>query len=76
MDVQRVLLIAALGIISYMLVLQWNQDYSQPPATVAQAETVSAYDSTAPVSELPQETASGSDVPGVTPATAAAKRAS
>ncbi len=75
MDVQRVLLIAALGIISYMLVLQWNQDYSQPPATVAQAETVSAYDSTAPVSELPQETAaSGSDVPGVAPATAAAKK--
>ena len=74
MDVQRVLLIAALGIISYMLVLQWNRDYSQPPATVAQAETVSAYDSTAPVSELPQETASGSDVPGVTPAKAAAKK--
>lgn len=75
MDVQRVLLIAALGIISYMLVLQWNQDYSQPPATVAQAETVSAYDSTVPVSEIPQgDATTGSDVPGVAPAKAAAKQ--
>lgn len=66
MDVQRVLLIAALGIISYMLVLQWNQDYNQPPTEVAQAETVSAYDST-PTGDLPQGDAaasSGSDVPG------------
>ncbi|TCK03616.1 membrane protein insertase YidC [Marinobacterium mangrovicola] len=46
MDVQRVILIAALALISYMLVLQWNDDYGpaqQQTATTQQAETVSAY---------------------------------
>ncbi|WP_432697135.1 membrane protein insertase YidC [Marinobacterium sp. YM272] len=46
MDVQRVILIAALALISYMLVLQWNDDYGpaqQQAVTEQQAETVSAY---------------------------------
>ncbi len=46
MDVQRVILIAALALISYMLVLQWNDDYGpaqKQAATEQQAETVSAY---------------------------------
>ncbi|WP_417225802.1 membrane protein insertase YidC [Amphritea sp.] len=47
MDVQRIILIAALAIISYMLVLQWNQDYGVKPVPVAQAESVSAYQSKA-----------------------------
>ncbi|MCW8885215.1 MAG: membrane protein insertase YidC, partial [Motiliproteus sp.] len=29
MDIQRTILIGALAIISYMLVLQWNQDYGE-----------------------------------------------
>jgi YidC/Oxa1 family membrane protein insertase len=61
MDVQRIILIAALAIISYMLVLQWNQDYGVKTEPVAQAESVSAYKSvTEPVvkedSDLPLTT--------------------
>ncbi|MBQ0755622.1 MAG: membrane protein insertase YidC, partial [Amphritea sp.] len=62
MDVQRIILIAALAIISYMLVLQWNQDYGVKTEPVAQAESVSAYKSvTEPVvvneeSDLPLST--------------------
>ena len=74
MDVQRIILIAALGIISYMLVLQWNEDYSTQPATVPQVESVSAY-GTAPTesNDLPKTDAASdttADVPG-TAATAA-----
>ncbi len=44
MDFQRILFLTGIGIIAYMIVLQWNQDYN--PATVAptQVTSVSAYD--------------------------------
>lgn len=76
MDVQRIILIAALGIISYMLVLQWNQDYGVQPEPVAQTESVSAYQSStdAPAGDngdLPQTaTPASTDVPGAKPAAA------
>ena len=38
MDLQRTLLIAGLVVVGYLMVLQWNQDYNQPPA-VSQAAT-------------------------------------
>lgn len=56
MDVQRVILIAALALISYVLVLQWNEDYgpAQQQATAElQAPTLSAYSGGAEESELP-----------------------
>ena len=41
MDIQRSILIVALAIVSYLMVLQWNQDYGQPqmppPAVAATA---------------------------------------
>ncbi len=37
MDLQRTLLIAGLVVVGYLTVLQWNQDYNQPPA-VSQTE--------------------------------------
>ena len=69
MDVQRIILIGALAIISYMLVLQWNQDYGTAPEAVAKTESVSAYQSSSDTptdsSDLPQAEAKGSeDVPG------------
>jgi len=69
MDFQRVLLVAALAIISYMLVLQWNQDYGQPPVQAQPVESTSAYDtSTATVSDLPAAStdSASTDVPGST----------
>lgn len=69
MDVQRIILIGALAIISYMLVLQWNQDYGTAPEAVAKTESVSAYQTTSDTptdsGDLPQAEATGSDdVPG------------
>lgn len=34
MDIQRSILLVGLAVVSYLLVLQWNQDYGQaPPAS-------------------------------------------
>jgi YidC/Oxa1 family membrane protein insertase len=69
MDVQRVILIAALALISYMLVLQWNEDYgpAQQQATAEQqAPSVSAYSGDASEAELPSATAApaqSADIP-------------
>ncbi len=69
MDVQRVILIAALALVSYLMVLQWNEDYGpaqhQPQQ---QATTVSAYSNTGDsqsVSELPQasDASASTDIP-------------
>lgn len=66
MDVQRIILIAAMALISYMLVLQWNEDYGQPVPAGEQAVTsVSAYSNSTAETDLPQaadDTASA-DVP-------------
>jgi len=61
MDVQRIILIAALAIISYMLVLQWNQDYGVQPVADAQPGSVSAYQSSNDT-----VTTQGSDLPSTT----------
>lgn len=65
MDVQRIILIGALCLISYLLVLQWNQDYGQQPEAQEVTTSVSAYDSQPVNSELPkaEETAQTGDVP-------------
>ena len=66
MDVQRIILVAALCLISYMLVLQWNQDYGQEPTAQEAVTSVSAYESQPVVSELPQaaDKSDNSDLPG------------
>ena len=66
MDVQRIILVAALCLISYMLVLQWNQDYGQEPTAQEAVTSVSAYESQPVVSELPKaaEDSDNSDLPG------------
>ncbi|MBV1790374.1 membrane protein insertase YidC [Marinobacterium sp. D7] len=75
MDVQRVILIAALALISYMLVLQWNEDYgpAQQQATAQQqAPSVSAYSNSAngelPAAGVASDAATGvptADIPQV-----------
>lgn len=82
MDVQRVILVAALALISYMLVLQWNEDYGQQPTAQAPAASVSVYGSASTSSDLPSavnvnaEDSSSSELPTtgtVTQGTAAAQ---
>jgi YidC/Oxa1 family membrane protein insertase len=59
MDIQRSILIVALAVVTYMMVLQWNQDYGQAPLPTQ----TSAASSTVP--GLPEISAAtdGSDVP-------------
>ncbi|WP_027858507.1 membrane protein insertase YidC [Marinobacterium jannaschii] len=65
MDVQRVILVAALALISYMLVLQWNEDYGQEPAVAQTVSSTSAYSTSSTDSELPQsdEEQKNADIP-------------
>ena len=42
MDIQRTILLVALAVVSYMMVLQWNQDYGQAPVTAATTYSSSA----------------------------------
>ena len=58
MDLQRTLLIAGLVVVGYLTVLQWNQDYNQPPA-VSQTEVQLPADGTPVV----QSTSNVSDAP-------------
>jgi len=43
MDFQRIILIAGIAIISYLMVLQWNQDYGTGAVAPQQVTSVSAY---------------------------------
>ena len=33
MDVKRLLLLIPLAVLAYLIMVQWNQDYGQPPST-------------------------------------------
>ncbi|WP_172148062.1 membrane protein insertase YidC [Pseudomonas tumuqii] len=67
MDIQRSILIVALAIVSYMMVLQWNQDYGQaalPTQTAAVSSTVPSL----PDTTVSAKTANGDDIPTAAPA--------
>ncbi|WP_439886905.1 membrane protein insertase YidC [Pseudomonas sp. MBLB4123] len=68
MDIQRTILIVALAIVSYMMVLQWNQDYGQ---AALPTQTTSASSS---VPGLPETAVAGAsdDVPTAGAETSAA----
>ena len=55
MDIQRSILLVSLAVVSYLLVLQWNQDYGQAPLPAASSATQST------TSPLPELTASNND---------------
>jgi len=67
MDFQRIILGSTLAVVSYMLVLQWNEDYGTKPTVIEQTATVSAYGSSSDVntSDLPAVVAAkdSSDLP-------------
>ncbi|WAJ37640.1 membrane protein insertase YidC [Pseudomonas sp. GOM7] len=58
MDIQRSILIVALAVVSYLMVLQWNQDYGQA-ALPAQTQSSSA--ATPDLPDAPNSAATGSD---------------
>ncbi|MFG0805099.1 membrane protein insertase YidC [Pseudomonas fluvialis] len=55
MDIQRSILLVGLAVVSYLLVLQWNQDYGQAPLPAASSATQST------TSPLPELTANNND---------------
>ena len=67
MDIQRSILIVALAIVSYMMVLQWNQDYGQA-ALPTQTAAVSSSVPGLPDTTAGAKTANGDDIPTADPA--------
>ncbi|MBU1332915.1 MAG: membrane protein insertase YidC [Gammaproteobacteria bacterium] len=73
MDIQRSILIVALAIVSYMMVLQWNQDYGQaalPAQTAAANSTAPSLPDTANVpssDDVPSPVADSSTASAVAP---------
>jgi YidC/Oxa1 family membrane protein insertase len=58
MDIKRIVLFAGLAIVSYLMVLAWNDDYHQPPKTAQVAnDTAPRIDSSTDSMVLPEETA-------------------
>ena len=68
MDVKRVISFAALALISYVLVLQWNEDYGSKPAAPASQTSVSAYSSSTG-DELPSAEVTAGEPSAELPAT-------
>ncbi len=72
MDIQRTILLVALAVVSYMMVLQWNQDYGQAPVTAAAATYSSSANQTASIPAFNDSTdsaiatASNDDLPVAT----------
>ncbi|MBY4676575.1 membrane protein insertase YidC [Marinobacterium arenosum] len=68
MDFQRVILVAALAVISYVLVLQWNEDYGQPAVEQQPVASSSAYGTNGSATELPAADSEngGADLPAST----------
>ncbi|WP_373386795.1 membrane protein insertase YidC [Pseudomonas alcaligenes] len=62
MDIQRSILLVALAIVSYLMVLQWNQDYGQAALPASASATVGGNQSAA-LPDSPSASNSGDDVP-------------
>jgi YidC/Oxa1 family membrane protein insertase len=84
MDVRRIVLIAGLAVVSYILVLQWSSDYSGAPRPQEAAQSSEAMPLEVPESEVPEQASAAaqppdSDVPqasGSAPASTAASSGS
>ena len=65
MDIQRSILLVALAIVSYLMVLQWNEDYGQAALPAAATATVVGTP-TAALPDTPSNNAEANDVPTAT----------
>ncbi|MDX1473775.1 MAG: membrane protein insertase YidC [Reinekea sp.] len=72
MDVRRISLIAALAIVSYLMILQWSKDYSTSGPEATAASVIAGEITAADASEIPVvNAAESSDVPATAAPTAA-----
>src|SRR5690554_2270935 len=69
MNMQRNILIAALAVITYLMILQWNKDYGDPviaaPATVNATQQQAADVPVLATPELADSSANADDVPRI-----------
>ncbi|GLQ32911.1 membrane protein insertase YidC [Litoribrevibacter albus] len=65
MDFQRIALVLGLAIVSYMLVLQWNEDYGQPAQTQQVSSSAVVADTSTALPAEDTVTEHNSDVPTV-----------
>ena len=65
MDIQRSILLVALAIVSYLMVLQWNEDYGQAALPATATATVGG-PQTAALPDTPGSSANTDDVPTAT----------
>jgi YidC/Oxa1 family membrane protein insertase len=66
MDIQRIVLFAGLAIVSYLMVLAWNEDYNQPVQTPTVQEQSADAETAAADDELSLPDADGSQTPDTT----------
>ncbi|MCH8529940.1 MAG: membrane protein insertase YidC [Saccharospirillum sp.] len=84
MDVRRIVLIAGLAVVTYLLILQWSQDYATAPPQAVSQTVAPVIETDVPPAEPPAQAEAGSDVPmaisedseAATPAAPAASTAS
>ncbi|HSX71194.1 MAG TPA: membrane protein insertase YidC, partial [Pseudomonas sp.] len=62
MDIQRSILLVALAVVSYLMVLQWNEDYGQAAIPASASATVGGKPQ-ATLPDVPATTQAGNDVP-------------
>ncbi|MWV14806.1 membrane protein insertase YidC [Pseudomonas sp. L-22-4S-12] len=62
MDIQRSILLVALAVVSYLMVLQWNQDYGQA-ALPTQSAVVASNGSTPALPDTPAAASNHDDIP-------------
>ena len=65
MDIQRIILIGALAVISYIMVLQWQQDYGEP-IQPTQVTSVSSQSTIPEVQTAPGLDQQNADIPAIT----------
>ncbi|MFT0211437.1 membrane protein insertase YidC [Pseudomonas sp. F1_0610] len=61
MDIQRTILIVALAVVSYVMVLKWNEDYDKPQAV--QSNPVATQQSTSDIPTASNTASNNDDVP-------------
>lgn len=84
MDVRRIVLIAGLAVVTYLLILQWSQDNATAPPQAVSQSAAPVAETDVPVASPPSQAEAGSDVPmavsedsdATTPAAPAASTAS
>ncbi len=66
MDARRAIIMVGIAVVSYLLIMQWDKDYSKTPSSVAEQSATSNTESlntTADSMALPDVQSDGSDVP-------------